>query len=130
MVPDGTTDSKQHPAVSQDRALQAADGMALQVGLLSRNDFNYDYRVSFRPEVLARAEAVYNYQQTDMPYPDREGVSVFARDSRGVFHTYSTYARGIDMLNTTYHYLELVPKGRDEGNAPQHWVRYHDRYSD
>jgi predicted dithiol-disulfide oxidoreductase (DUF899 family) len=96
----------------------------------SRNDFNYDYHVSFRPEVLARAEAVYNYQQTDMPYPDREGVSVFARDSGGVFHTYSSYARGIDMLNTTYHYLDLVPKGRDEGDAPQHWVRYHDRYQD
>jgi predicted dithiol-disulfide oxidoreductase (DUF899 family) len=55
---------------------------------------------------------------------------VFCRDSRGVFHTYSTYARGIDMLNTTYHYLDLVPKGRDEGNDPQYWVRYHDRYTD
>jgi predicted dithiol-disulfide oxidoreductase (DUF899 family) len=96
----------------------------------SGTDFNYDYQVSFRPETLARKEAVYNYERTDMPYPDREGVSVFSRDRRGVFHTYSTYARGIDMLNSTYHYLDLVPKGRDEGDAPQYWVRYHDRYAD
>jgi len=95
-----------------------------------QNDFNYDYHVSFRPDAVARGEVVYNYERTAMPYPDREGVSVFCRDSRGVFHTYSTYARGIDMLNTTYHYLDLVPTGRDEGNDPQYWVRYHDRYTD
>jgi predicted dithiol-disulfide oxidoreductase (DUF899 family) len=62
---------------------------------------------------------------------DREGVSVFFRDRSGaVLHTYSSYARGIDMLNTAYHYLDLVPKGRDEDGLEftQAWVRYHDRY--
>ena len=75
----------------------------------------------------------YNYENTDMPDQDREGVSVFYRDERGtVFHTYSAYARGIDMLNGTYHYLDLVPKGRDEDDLefPQAWVQYHDRYED
>jgi len=53
-------------------------------------------------------------------------------DSGAVFHTYSCYARGIDMLNGTYHYLDLVPKGRDEEGleGPQAWVRHHDRYED
>ena len=62
--------------------------------------------------------------------PDREGVSVFYRDSEGsVFHTYSAYARGIDLVNTAYNYLDLTPRGRgEEGRAPQYWVRRHDRY--
>jgi len=58
-------------------------------------------------------------------------VSVFYKDASGAFfHTYSSYARGIDMLNTAYHYLDLVPKGRDEDDLEftQSWVRYHDRY--
>jgi predicted dithiol-disulfide oxidoreductase (DUF899 family) len=64
---------------------------------------------------------------------EREGVSIFLKDPAGrVFHTYSAYARGIDMLNVAYHYLDLVPKGRDEvGHAfPQFWVRRHDEYGD
>jgi predicted dithiol-disulfide oxidoreductase (DUF899 family) len=60
---------------------------------------------------------------------DREGASVFYKDPKGnVFHTYSTYARGIDMVNTAYHYLDLVPKGRDEGDQGPSWVRRHDEY--
>ena len=62
-----------------------------------------------------------------------KGISVFYKDESGtVFHTYSCYARGIDMMNGTYHYLDLVPKGRDEEGleGPQDWVRYHDRYED
>ena len=94
-------------------------------------DFNYDYHVSFRPDDLQSGEVVYNYAKTKMDMPDREGVSVFYKDANGaVFHTYSSYARGIDMLNTAYHYLDLVPKGRDEDHLEftQAWVRYHDRY--
>jgi len=97
------------------------------------NDFNHDHRVSFTPEALKSGTVFYNYENTDMPDQDREGVSVFYRDERGtVFHTYSAYARGIDMLNGTYHYLDLVPKGRDEDDLefPQAWVQYHDRYED
>jgi predicted dithiol-disulfide oxidoreductase (DUF899 family) len=95
-------------------------------------DFNYDYHVSFTQEELAKNEAFYNYTSyKPSPTAEREGVSVFFKDSRGrVFHTYSAYARGIDMLNVAYHYLDLVPKGRDEAghDFPQFWVRRHDEY--
>ncbi|MFI5184076.1 MAG: DUF899 domain-containing protein [Vicinamibacteria bacterium] len=90
------------------------------------NEFNHDYHVSFNPEEVAKG-AVYNYVKTTVG-ADREGLSVFYKDDGGVFHTYSTYARGIDMLNTAYNILDLVPKGRDEGDAPQAWVLHHDRY--
>ncbi len=91
--------------------------------------FNFDYHVSFSPEDRAQKRAVYNYVQQDPGIGDREGVSVFARDETGrIFHTYSTYARGIDILNTAYHYLDLVPKGRDENGRNQFWVRRHDEY--
>ena len=61
--------------------------------------------------------------------PNREGASVFARDKTGtVFHTYSAYARGIDLVNTAYNYLDLVPKGRDEDGRGPFWVRRHDEY--
>jgi predicted dithiol-disulfide oxidoreductase (DUF899 family) len=90
------------------------------------SDFNADYGVSFPPDTTA---AVYNYGTQDPGDTEREGVSVFFRDAAGaIFHTYSSYARGIDMLNTAYHYLDLVPKGRDEGGRGQYWVRRHDEY--
>jgi predicted dithiol-disulfide oxidoreductase (DUF899 family) len=97
----------------------------------SQNDFNYDYQASFTPNAIQRGTVFYNYAKQKMNMSDREGVSVFYKDASGaIFHTYSTYARGIDMLNTAYHYLDLVPKGRDEGDSPQSWVRFHDRYED
>ncbi|BDG05082.1 hypothetical protein AMOR_40780 [Anaeromyxobacter oryzae] len=73
----------------------------------------------------------YNYATTDDDHTDREGASVFYRDASGaVFHSYSTNARDIDILNGAYHWLDLVPKGRDEDGLemPQAWVRNHDRY--
>jgi predicted dithiol-disulfide oxidoreductase (DUF899 family) len=95
----------------------------------SDSDFNYDFQASFTPEDVKRG-ACYNYGTTDAGMSDREGLSVFCRDARGIFHTYSCYARGIDMLNGTYQILDLVPKGRDEDpDDPQSWVRYHDRYT-
>ena len=95
------------------------------------NDFNFDYHVSFTPEELSEKKAFYNYVLQDTHSPEREGVSVFYKDTAGhVFHTYSAYARGIDVLNVAYHYLDLVPKGRDEDGHefPQFWVRRHDEY--
>lgn len=95
------------------------------------NDFNFDYQASFRPEELAKGRAFYNFKVQDPGGSDREGVSVFYKEPKGaVFHTYSAYARGIDMLNTAYHYLDLVPKGRDEAghDFTQFWVRRHDEY--
>jgi predicted dithiol-disulfide oxidoreductase (DUF899 family) len=93
------------------------------------NDFNHDFGVSFRPD--EQEEPVYNFGTMSPGFSDREGVSVFCKDGVDVFHTYSTYARGIDLLNTAYNYLDLVPKGRDEeGRSPQFWVRRHDEYED
>jgi predicted dithiol-disulfide oxidoreductase (DUF899 family) len=87
-------------------------------------DFNYDLGVSFRGD-----HGTYNYAEQELGFSDREGISIFARDKRGdVFHTYSTYARGIEVVNGAYAFLDLLPKGRDEGGEPQAWVRYHDRY--
>jgi predicted dithiol-disulfide oxidoreductase (DUF899 family) len=94
-------------------------------------DFNFDYNVSFRPEEVAKKEGMYNFTIQDPLTTQREGVSVFYKDPAGhIFHTYSAYARGIDMLNVAYHYLDLVPKGRDEANNEfrQFWVRRHDEY--
>ena len=93
------------------------------------SDFNFDFGVSFRPEEVAQEKAFYNYATQDPSESDREGVSIFYKDSSGgLFHTYSAYARGIDMVNTAYHYLDLVPKGRDEGTRGPFWVRRHDEY--
>jgi predicted dithiol-disulfide oxidoreductase (DUF899 family) len=97
------------------------------------NDFNFDYHVSFTPEELQGGTALYNYKKTNPGETDREGTSVFYKDENGaVFHTYSSYARGIDMTNGAYQYLDLAPKGRDEDGLDftQAWVRYHDRYED
>jgi predicted dithiol-disulfide oxidoreductase (DUF899 family) len=98
-----------------------------------QSDFNFDYQASFTPEEVQSGTAFYNYRRMDPYDMDREGTSVFYKNESGaVFHTYSCYARGIDMMNGTYHYLDLVPKGRDEEGleGPQAWVRYHDRYED
>ena len=95
------------------------------------SDFNRDYHVSFTPEELA-GEVYYNYARQKMPVTELPGTSVFYKDASGaVFHTYSCYQRGLDMMNAAYHYLDLVPKGRDEAGLPysQAWVRHHDNYA-
>jgi predicted dithiol-disulfide oxidoreductase (DUF899 family) len=94
-------------------------------------DFNFDYNVSFTSEELEKKEASYNFISQDPSISEREGVSVFYKDSSGkIYHTYSAYERGIDILNNTYNYLDLVPKGRDEDSYdfPMAWVRRHDEY--
>jgi predicted dithiol-disulfide oxidoreductase (DUF899 family) len=94
-------------------------------------DFNYDYNVSFRPADGGKGRASYNYSPTETTMSDLPGISVFFKDAEGqVFHTYSCYARGLDMLNNAYHYLDLVPKGRDEGGLPHTmaWVKFRDLY--
>ncbi|VIO81559.1 DUF899 domain-containing protein [Bradyrhizobium ivorense] len=95
------------------------------------NDFNYDYGVTFTREQMDKGEAQYNFGTTP-PYGDElPGVSVFYRDDSGaVFHTYSTFARGLDMMNAAYHYLDLTPLGRHEEGLPypMDWVRLRDQY--
>jgi len=85
------------------------------------NSFNYDYNVSFTLEEVKRGTDFYNYRKGGAGYEDREGTSVFYKDDSGsIFHTYSAYARGIDMLNTAYHYIDIAPRGRDEESAGLH----------
>ncbi len=91
--------------------------------------FNFDFGVSFTPEQAA-GEVDYNYRVAGGRPEDLPGISVFARDGDDVYHTYSTYARGLDPYNTTYQLLDLVPKGRDEDDLPypQDWVKRRDEY--
>ena len=93
-------------------------------------DFNFDFNVSFTPEQLRTGRAIYNFAPLDMDIDEREGVSAFYLDRRGdIYRTYSSYARGIDLMNTTYNFLDMTAKGRDEKRgAAQDWVRYHDKY--
>jgi predicted dithiol-disulfide oxidoreductase (DUF899 family) len=93
-------------------------------------DFNYDFQASFTPAQLQSGTVFYNYVNNPAGPADREGLSVFIKNDAGeVFHTYSTYARGIDMINATYQLLDLTPKGRDEApGANMAWLKYHDRY--
>ncbi|QPF84746.1 DUF899 domain-containing protein [Bradyrhizobium genosp. L] len=95
------------------------------------NDFNYDYGVSFTREQIDSGEAVYNYGTTPLYGEELPGISVFYRDEGGaIFHTYSTFARGLDMMNAAYHYLDLTPLGRHEEGLPypMDWVRLRDQY--
>jgi predicted dithiol-disulfide oxidoreductase (DUF899 family) len=97
----------------------------------ARCDFNYDYQVSFKAEDLARGTSVYNYARHEGKMTDLPGFSVFLKDEAGgIFHTYSTYARGLDPMNVAYQLLDIAPKGRDEAGLPHpmSWVRLHDRY--
>ncbi|HLZ41364.1 MAG TPA: thioredoxin family protein [Candidatus Sulfotelmatobacter sp.] len=94
------------------------------------SDFNYDYQVTAAKD--EKEKAYYNYAMVNFPSEERPGLSVFYRDQTGeIFHTYSTYARGLDILIPTYNFLDLTPKGRDEAEMKPHamaWVRHHDRY--
>jgi predicted dithiol-disulfide oxidoreductase (DUF899 family) len=92
------------------------------------SEFNYDYHVSFSNEDLATGKVFYNYRMEENSSEELPGISVFYKDETGaVFHTYSSYARGGDILLGAYNYLALTPTGRNEsGNMD--WVRHHDRY--
>ena len=95
------------------------------------SDFNFDYHVSFRPDQLENGKVEYNYRDIQWAMTEAPGASVFLNDGGSIYHTYSTYARGIDMLNVAYHYMDLVPKGRDEGEGGlDTWLRRRDEYPD
>jgi predicted dithiol-disulfide oxidoreductase (DUF899 family) len=93
-------------------------------------DFNYDFFASFKEDEVERKRAFFNFRETDPLATDREGASCFYKDEAGdIYLTYSTFARGIDLLNTAYNLLDLTAKGRDEDPEDrQAWVDYHDRY--
>ena len=96
-------------------------------------DFNRDFHVAFSAEELASGAVDYNYASGPFPVEEAPGLSVFGKDAAGdVFHTYSSYGRGLDALIGAYQWLDLVPKGRDEAGLgfPMGWVRRHDQYDD
>lgn len=111
------------------RAYQERMGWTFKWVSSGGSDFNYDYQASFTPEEMASQRALYNFTLRDPLAPEREGHSIFFKDDAGaIFHTYSCYDRGNDKLNVHYHYLDLVPKGRDEGGRGPFWVRRRGEY--
>jgi len=96
-------------------------------------DFNFDFHVSFTPDEMEKGEMNYNYETRKFPSEEGPGISVFYKNEQGdVFHTYSCFSRGLDMLNGAYHYMDLAPKGRDEDDLPYSmaWLSRRDQYQD
>lgn len=96
-------------------------------------DFNFDFHVSFTPDEMEKSEMNYNYETRKFPSEEGPGISVFYKNEQGdVFHTYSCFSRGLDMLNGAYHYMDLAPKGRDEDDLPYSmaWLSRRDQYAD
>ena len=95
------------------------------MGLVAGQRFNWDYKVSFTPEAMEKKEMDYNYQRGFFPSTEGPGISVFAKNDAGdIFHTYSSFARGLDIFLGVYHLLDIVPKGRDEAKLTygMEWV--------
>jgi predicted dithiol-disulfide oxidoreductase (DUF899 family) len=95
------------------------------------SDFNFDYQVSAMPEQKAAGKVMYNYEMTEFPSDELPGASVFYKNETGeIFHTYSSYGRGLDMFIGAYHFLDIAPRGRDEDGLAfsMAWVRHHDKY--
>lgn len=109
---------------------RARMGWSLKWVSSNENDFNIDYHVGFTRDEMEAGEALYNYTVSPIPREELPGASVFVTKNGDIFHTYSTYGRGIDMINGAYHMLDLVPKGRDEASYSynQAWIRRHDEY--
>jgi len=116
-----------------EKLLAYRNRMGWRFPWLSSRDssFNFDFDVSFTPQQIKSKNTRYNYRDGANVGPEMPGLSIFAKDENGdIFHTYSTYARGLDTLNPVYQLLDLVPKGRDEKSLPypMDWVRRHDEY--
>lgn len=107
-------------------------GWGFKWGSSFDNNFNRDYHVSFTEEETQKGEMYYNYHRTHFPSSEGPGISVFYKDEDGtVYHTYSCYARGLDMLNGAYHMIDLTPKGRmEQGQRNMYWLKRHDQYED
>ena len=117
--------------LSQIEAFRKRMGWRFKWVSSNGNDFNFDYHVSFTKDEMAKGDVYYNYEMQKFGSEEAPGVSVFYRDATGgIFHTYSAYARGLDILVGAYNYLDLAPKGRDEDGLTHSmaWVRHHDRY--
>jgi predicted dithiol-disulfide oxidoreductase (DUF899 family) len=95
-------------------------------------DFNFDYQVSATPGTTADEKVLYNYEMQVFPAEERPGLSAFYQDGGEIFHTYSTYARGLDMLVGAYNFIDMSPLGRNEQGLKNTmaWVRHHDKYGE
>ncbi len=118
--------------VAKLEAFKARMGWTFDWVSSGTNDFNYDYGVTFTRAQIEAGKPMYNFGTTPFYGEELPGISVFYRDDDGaVFHTYSTFARGLDMMNAAYHYLDLTPLGRHEDGLsfPMEWVRLRDQYA-
>jgi predicted dithiol-disulfide oxidoreductase (DUF899 family) len=95
-------------------------------------DFNFDYQVSATPGTKADEKVLYNYEMQVFPADERPGLSAFYKDGGKIFHTYSTYARGLDILVGGYNFIDMSPLGRREQGLKHTmaWVRHHDKYGE
>jgi len=117
---------------SQIQAFQKRMGWKFKWVSSNANDFNFDYKVSFTPEQIKEGTANYNFDTISLPLEECPGASAFYKDASGnVFHTYSTYARGLDIFLGAYNFLDIAPKGRDEDGFAftMAWVKHHDKYT-
>jgi predicted dithiol-disulfide oxidoreductase (DUF899 family) len=117
--------------IAQVEAFKKRMGWRFKWVSSNATDFNFDFQVSFTKDQIANGKISYNYDQREFPREEAPGLSVFCKNAAGeIFHTYSTYGRGLDILLGTYNFLDLTPKGRDEDAlaVPMSWVRHHDRY--
>ncbi|MCA9696485.1 MAG: DUF899 family protein [Myxococcales bacterium] len=113
-----------HPVVSREQWLEARRR-------LLASGFDRDFGVQFEADDVAAGPVDYNYGKNRFPTTDAPGISVFVKDEQGrVFHSYSCYARGLDMMNVAYQYMDLTPRGRDEQGLSYSmaWLRRHDQY--
>lgn len=94
------------------------------------NQFNQEFAVSFTREEIDSGDAIYNYRETSRIGEEMPGLSAFRKDNGAIYHTYSTYSRGLDPFNTAYQLLDLTSKGRDEDDLEysMSWLRRHDEY--
>jgi predicted dithiol-disulfide oxidoreductase (DUF899 family) len=112
-------------------AFKARMGWSFDWVSSGQNDFNYDYAVSFTKGEIEQGARIYNFGTSGFGVEEAPGISVFFRDPAGdIFHTYSCFARGLDMMNAAYHYLDLTPLGRHEQDLPypMDWLRLRDQY--
>ena len=122
-----------HAPLEEIEAFQKRMGWNFKWVSSFHSDFNFDYHVSFTPEEQATGKVEYNYVKQPFGSEEAPGVSVFYKDPAGeIFHTYSTFGRGLDILVGTYNFLDLTPKGRDEDSLQftMAWVKHHDRYTE
>jgi len=122
-----------HAPYAEFQAFKQRMGWKIQWYSSFGTAFNFDYHVSFTPGEMAAGKGQYNYREIKPPVEELPGLSVFFKDAEGeIFHTYSTYERGLDILVGTYNVLDHVPKGRDEAGLSDTmaWVRHHDKYTD